>query len=352
MAPQSPALQRHPQVRAGHPHRLGDLAVGRARAAPPGRRRPRTPASASAGTARPGCRGRRRRGRGRRPPRGSPAARTPSSDSPASTNPASTVNRPIGQTGWRASSTRAESPEPPSCTRQMTAGSVRGYSSCPAASQMPVPARRGDARRRAVAGAVARGVVPVQDGDRGDEQARAHPVEDGAGHAQVGPVGRVVPGEHVGLAAHRPVRHPVLLAEQHRALGRGGAFGGAGAQPGAAAAVPASRVADLEPGARRVGPFDGRAALVVDHHQPRRRPARLLPGQVGAQRLVAEHLRAGEHRGCRRAGTSCHAAQRPQRRADHARVADDHAGDRRRARRSAAPRPRPPPTVTAASRAG
>ena len=28
-------------------------------------------------------------------------------------------------------------------------------------------------------------------------------------------------------------------------------------------------------------------------------PARLLPGEVGAQRLVAEHLGAGEHRGCR-----------------------------------------------------
>ena len=45
-----------------------------------------------------------------------------SSDSPASTNPASTENRPSGQTGWRASRTRSA----PSCTRQITAGSVRG----------------------------------------------------------------------------------------------------------------------------------------------------------------------------------------------------------------------------------
>ena len=243
------------------------------------------------------------------------------------------------------------SPEPPSCTRQMTAGSVRGYSSCPAASQCRCQPAAATRVGRAVAGAVARGVVPVEDGDRGDEQARAHPVEDGACHAQVGPVGRVVPGEHVGLAAHRPVRHAVLLAEQHRALGRGGAFGGAGAQPGAAAAVPAARVADLEPGARRVGPLDGGAALVVDHHQPRRRPARLLPGEVGAQRLVAEHLGAGEHRGCREPERHATPPSARSARADHVRVADDHAGDRRGAKnRSAAAATSS--EVTAASRAG
>lgn len=48
-----------------------------------------------------------------------------SSDSPASTKPASTENRPSGHSGPRATSTWSA----PSCTRQITAASVRGYSS-------------------------------------------------------------------------------------------------------------------------------------------------------------------------------------------------------------------------------
>ena len=92
----------------------------------------------------------------------------------------------------------------------MTAGSVRGYSSWPAASQCRCQPAAADARRGAVAGAVARGVVPVQDGDRGDEQARAH-ARRGRRPPCAGRPSRCgsSPGEHVGLAAHRPVRHAV-----------------------------------------------------------------------------------------------------------------------------------------------
>src|SRR5690606_15861653 len=54
-----------------------------------------------------------------------------SSDSPASTNPASTDREPSGQPAPRASSTRSPLTPTSSCTRQITAGSVRGYSSRP-----------------------------------------------------------------------------------------------------------------------------------------------------------------------------------------------------------------------------
>ena len=49
--------QGMPQLRARHPHRLGDLALGRPQRARPRRRRPGNPPSATAGTARPGCPG-------------------------------------------------------------------------------------------------------------------------------------------------------------------------------------------------------------------------------------------------------------------------------------------------------
>jgi len=69
----------------------------------------------------------------------SPAAHA-SSDSPTSTKPASTENCPTGQVGWRASRTCVSSA---SCTRQITAGSVLGYSSYPPRRQKHPSRRRG-----------------------------------------------------------------------------------------------------------------------------------------------------------------------------------------------------------------
>ncbi|SLI98519.1 Uncharacterised protein [Mycobacteroides abscessus subsp. abscessus] len=60
-----------------------------------------------------------------------------SSDSPTSTNPASSENMPAGQTAWRPSNTRS----PPSWIRQITAGSMRGNSSCPASVNRDQPPR-------------------------------------------------------------------------------------------------------------------------------------------------------------------------------------------------------------------
>ena len=224
----------------------------------------------------------------------------------------------------------------------MTAGSVRGYSSCPAASQCrcqpAAPTRVG----RAVAGAVARGVVPVQDGDRGDEQARAHPVEDGAGHAQVGPVGRVV-ARRTRRACRAPPSTPRRPARRAAPRPRSGwrpRWGGC-----------AAGRCRRGPSCPRRRPRTRRSARRSTRRGcgPRRRPppAARSPSPPPAGRGRCAASRRGTPPSARAprassAGTSCDAAQRPHARADHVRVADDHAGDRRRARRSAAPRPRPP----------
>ena len=339
MAPQSPAAG--PRAgRRGSPTSPRRSRRRRGRAGRPGRRRPRSRASATAGTATPGC-------------RGNAMSRTVDADLLVDLPPHAGLEglagldetgehrEPAGaarSAGGRAA--RGPVARPPSCTRQMTAGSVRGYSSCPAASQCRCPAPPRPAGGRAVRRAVTRAVsCQFSTATAVVEQARAQPSSTRAGHPQVVPSSRrVLAREDVGLATHRPVRHAVVLAEQHRALG--------GAAPSVArvrsrALPPRSQLpASPRPGIRRSARSvhaTGVRPLVVDHDQPRGRPARPGgPGRCAASRRGTP--RSAERPRTWSADRSRDAAERPQAGADHVRVADDHAGERRR--REVAPRRR------------
>ena len=355
---QSPAAKACAQLAAGHPHRLGDLALGRAQAARPRPPPPGSRPSASAGTARPGCRGSATSRTGT--PTSSWISRSTqaSSDSPASTKPASTENRPSGHTGWRASSTRSA----PSCTRQITAGSVRGYSSWPSASHTRCqPAARGCVREpsrpqnRAASCQFRTATADV-------EQPGAERVQGGAGGAQVRPVHRVLARARVRPAvADRPVRDAVRLAEQYRLLGRGVAGGRHGDAGARCRRCPSP-----------TGPPGGARSTGSVHGRPRRRP---VTAPCATRRAAGRRRGAARRRGARpsarapagRAGRSarprrCRApalrrcrpyrsaatpsrqvdpAQGAQAGTDHLGVAHDHPGERDR--REELPAPPPPP---------